>query len=65
VPADTDPTDGLTVRVSLLRTWTVGLPGIVRTPPDIAADLAEVLVGARLAMPFPDPGLRSRPAVDG
>jgi LDH2 family malate/lactate/ureidoglycolate dehydrogenase len=46
VPVYADPTDGLAVPVHLLRTWTAGLLGAVGTPPDIAADVAEVLVAS-------------------
>jgi L-2-hydroxycarboxylate dehydrogenase (NAD+) len=46
VPVYADPTDGLAVPVHLLRTWTAGLLGTVGTPPDIAADVAEVLIAS-------------------
>jgi LDH2 family malate/lactate/ureidoglycolate dehydrogenase len=46
VPVYADPTDGLAVPVLLLRTWTAGLLGTIGTPPDIAADVAEVLVAS-------------------
>jgi L-2-hydroxycarboxylate dehydrogenase (NAD+) len=46
VPVYADPTDGLAVPVQLLRTWTAGLLGTVGTPPDIAADVAEILVAS-------------------
>jgi LDH2 family malate/lactate/ureidoglycolate dehydrogenase len=46
VPVYADPTDGLAVPVHLLRTWTAGLLGTIGTPPDIAADVAEVLVAS-------------------
>jgi L-2-hydroxycarboxylate dehydrogenase (NAD+) len=46
VPVYADPTDGLAVPVHLLRTWTAGLLGTIGTPPDIAADVAEVLIAS-------------------
>ena len=46
MPVYADPTDGLAVPVPLLRTWTAGLLGTLGTPPDIAADVAEVLVAS-------------------
>ena len=46
MPVYADPTDGLAVPVHLLRTWTAGLLGTIGTPPDIAADVAEVLVAS-------------------
>lgn len=46
MPVYADPTDGLAVPVQLLRTWTAGLLGSIGTPPDIAADVAEVLVAS-------------------
>ena len=46
MPVYADPTDGLAVQVPLLRTWTAGLLGAIGTPPDIAADVAEVLVAS-------------------
>jgi L-2-hydroxycarboxylate dehydrogenase (NAD+) len=46
VPVYADPTDGLAVPVPLLRTWTAGLLGTIGTPPDIAADVADVLVAS-------------------
>lgn len=46
MPVYADPTDGLAVPVQLLRTWTAGLLGTIGTPPDIAADVAEVLVAS-------------------
>ncbi|MDP9483109.1 MAG: Ldh family oxidoreductase [Chloroflexota bacterium] len=46
MPVYADPTDGLAVPVPLLRTWTAGLLGRIGTPPDIAADVAEVLVAS-------------------
>jgi LDH2 family malate/lactate/ureidoglycolate dehydrogenase len=46
MPVYADPTDGLAVPVPLLRTWTAGLLASIGTPPDIAADVAEVLVAS-------------------
>ena len=46
MPVYADPTDGLAVPVHLLRTWTAGLLGTIGTPPDIAADVAEVLIAS-------------------
>ena len=46
MPVYADPTDGLAVPVHLLRTWTAGLLGTVGTPPDIASDVAEVLIAS-------------------
>lgn len=46
MPVYADPADGLAVPVHLLRTWTAGLLGAIGTPPDIAADVADVLVAS-------------------
>ena len=46
MPVYADPTDGLAVPVQLLRTWTAGLLGTIGTPPDIAADVAEILAAS-------------------
>ncbi|MEO8229254.1 MAG: Ldh family oxidoreductase [Chloroflexota bacterium] len=46
MPVYADPTDGLAVPVPLLRTWTAGLLGSIGTPPDIAADVADVLIAS-------------------
>lgn len=46
MPVYADPTDGLVVPVHLLQTWTTGLVESWGTPPDIAADVAEVLVAS-------------------
>jgi L-2-hydroxycarboxylate dehydrogenase (NAD+) len=46
VPVYADPADGLVVPVNLLLTWTAGLVESWGTPPDIAADVAEVLVAS-------------------
>ena len=46
MPVYADPLDGLAVPVPLLRTWTARLVEAVGTPPDIAADVAEILVAS-------------------
>jgi L-2-hydroxycarboxylate dehydrogenase (NAD+) len=46
VPVYADPVDGLAVPVGLLQAWTAGLVERVGTPPDIAADVATVLVAS-------------------
>ena len=46
MPVYADPTDGLVVPVKLLLTWTAGLVESWGAPPDIAADVAEVLVAS-------------------
>ena len=46
MPVYADPTDGLVVPVPLLRTWTARLVESLGTPPDIAADVAEILVAS-------------------
>lgn len=46
MPVYADPTDGLVVPVKLLLTWTAGLVESWGTPPDIAADVADVLVAS-------------------
>jgi L-2-hydroxycarboxylate dehydrogenase (NAD+) len=46
VPVYADPTDGLAVPVALLQTWTARLVASLGTPPDIAADVAEILVAS-------------------
>ena len=46
MPTYADPVDGLAVPVDLLLTWTAGLIESVGTPPDIAADVATVLVAS-------------------
>jgi len=46
VPVYADPVDGLAVPVALLQTWTARLIERLDTPPDIAADVAEVLVAS-------------------
>jgi LDH2 family malate/lactate/ureidoglycolate dehydrogenase len=44
VPVYADPIDGLAVPADLLQAWTARLVESAGTPPDIAADVAEVLV---------------------
>jgi L-2-hydroxycarboxylate dehydrogenase (NAD+) len=46
MPVYRDPTDGLTVAVDLLKGWTSRLIESIGTPPDIAADVAEVLLAS-------------------
>jgi LDH2 family malate/lactate/ureidoglycolate dehydrogenase len=46
VPVYPDPVDGLAVPVGLLRAWTARLIEGLATPPDIAADVATVLVAS-------------------
>lgn len=46
MPVYADPLDGLAVPVPLLRTWTARLVESVGTPPDIAADVAEILLAS-------------------
>jgi LDH2 family malate/lactate/ureidoglycolate dehydrogenase len=46
VPVYSDPTDGLTVGVDPLERWTASLIEAIGTPPDIASDVAEVLVAS-------------------
>ena len=46
MPVYADPADGLAVPAHLLRAWTARLVEAVGTPPDIAADVAEVLVAS-------------------
>lgn len=46
MPVYADPDDGLAVPVPLLRAWTARLIESIGTAPDIAADVAEVLVVA-------------------
>ena len=43
-----DPPDGVIVDADALRAWTQALLQCVGTPPDIAADVAEVLVASDL-----------------
>jgi L-2-hydroxycarboxylate dehydrogenase (NAD+) len=42
----TDPNDGAAVAVGTLRGWTIALLRATQTPPDIAADVAEILLAA-------------------
>ncbi len=46
MPVYDDPTDGLTVPTPTLRDLATAILGALGTPPDIAADVAEVLVAA-------------------
>jgi LDH2 family malate/lactate/ureidoglycolate dehydrogenase len=46
VPVYQDPSDGLTIRVEALRDWTARLIEAIGTPPDIAVDVAEILVAS-------------------
>ena len=46
MPVYADPIDGLAVPAGLLQAWTAGLVERLGTPPDIAADVAEVLVAS-------------------
>lgn len=46
MPVYADPMDGLAIPVMVLQTWTAKLLGAAGTPPDIATDVAEVLVAA-------------------
>ena len=46
MPVYSDPADGLTIPVGLLRDWTATLIEAIGTPPDIAADVAEILVAS-------------------
>jgi L-2-hydroxycarboxylate dehydrogenase (NAD+) len=46
LPVYADPVDGLAVPVPLLQTWTARLVERLGTPPDIAADVAEILVAS-------------------
>lgn len=46
MPVYADPVDGLAVPVPLLRAWTARLIESIGTPPDIAADVADVLVAS-------------------
>lgn len=46
MPVYADPVDGLAVPVDLLLAWTARLVEAIGTPPDVAADVAEVLVAA-------------------
>src|SRR5579871_622433 len=43
-----DPEDGVLIKASALRQWTEALVQRVGTPPDIAADVAEVLLASDL-----------------
>ncbi|HEX2469475.1 MAG TPA: Ldh family oxidoreductase [Candidatus Limnocylindrales bacterium] len=46
MPVYADPVDGLAVPADLLQAWTARLVEAAGTPPDIAADVAEVLVAS-------------------
>ena len=46
MPVYADPVDGLAVPAKLLQAWTARLVESLGTPPDIAADVAEVLVAS-------------------
>ena len=46
MPVYADPVDGLVVPAKLLQAWTARLVESLGTPPDIAADVAEVLVAS-------------------
>ena len=46
MPVYADPVDGLAVPAHLLQAWTARLVESIGTPPDIAADVAEVLVAS-------------------
>jgi L-2-hydroxycarboxylate dehydrogenase (NAD+) len=46
MPVYADPVDGLAVPVGLLQAWTAGLVERVGTPPDIAEDVATILVAS-------------------
>jgi len=46
VPLYDDPIDGVRVGAESLRRWTARLIGRLGTPPDVAADVAEVLVAS-------------------
>ena len=46
MPVYADPADGAIVQAHLLRAWTVALIGAIGTPPDIAEDVATVLVAS-------------------
>ena len=46
MPVYADPLDGLAVPAGLLRAWTAGFVERLGTPPDVAADVADVLVAS-------------------
>jgi LDH2 family malate/lactate/ureidoglycolate dehydrogenase len=46
MPVYADPIDGLVIQVNLLQAWTARLVESLGTPPDIAADVADVLVAS-------------------
>ena len=46
IPVYADPTDGFRIDGESLRGWTEALLGRIGTPPDIAADVAEVLLAS-------------------
>jgi LDH2 family malate/lactate/ureidoglycolate dehydrogenase len=46
MPVYADPLDGLAVPAALLQAWTARLVESVGTPPDVAADVAEILVAS-------------------
>jgi len=46
MPVYADPVDGLAVPAVLLQAWTARLVESLGTPPDIAADVAEILVAS-------------------
>lgn len=48
MPVYQDPEDGLVVEGEALRAWTAELAGAIGTPPDIAADVAEILLDSDL-----------------
>src|SRR5258707_3711532 len=48
MPLYSDPTDGFVIEAERLRAWTDALVRRVGTPPDIAADVADLLLAADL-----------------
>ena len=46
MPVYADPEDGVAITPAALQAWTAELLGRCRTPPDIAADVAEILVAS-------------------
>ncbi len=48
MPIYQDPVDGVVIEAERLRDWTASLVGRVGTPPDIAADVAEILLASDL-----------------
>lgn len=46
VPVYADPEDGVAIMPAALQAWTAEVLGRCETPPDIAADVAEILVAS-------------------